>query len=330
VVDNQNPTFPTFPTNISVSAALGTCDAVVNWTAPTTADNCGVASVNSTFTSGTTFNVGPATTVTYTVTDVNGNSTNQSFTVTVLDTEAPAISGCPSTQTVCETDTVTFTDPTATDNCSGVTITQIAGLPSGSVFPVGTTLCTFRATDGSGNITNCNFNIIVNANPTASLTLVPPSPVICVDDFAFAITGGSPSGGVYTGTGVTGSNFSPVAAGVGTFTITYTFTNGSGCSDTATDDFVVDACLGTDEFTTSNYVKLYPNPTNGLFTLELVNGTGEEGAITIFSNMGELVYSGKISKTAATLDLTALANGVYMVKIQSESFNATKQLVIQK
>jgi hypothetical protein len=54
---------------------------------------------------------------------------------------------------------------TATDNCSGsVTITQTAGLPSGSQFPVGVTTNTFVATDVSGNTSTCSFNVTVVDN----------------------------------------------------------------------------------------------------------------------------------------------------------------------
>ncbi len=38
-----------------------------------------------------------------------------------------------------------------------VTVTQTAGLPSGSVFPVGTTTNTFKAVDSDGNVAFCSF-----------------------------------------------------------------------------------------------------------------------------------------------------------------------------
>jgi len=47
--------------------------------------------------------------------------------------------------------------------------TQIAGLPSGSVFPVGTTTNSFEIEDGAGNIATCTFDVTVmdNINPVA-------------------------------------------------------------------------------------------------------------------------------------------------------------------
>src|SRR5690606_973018 len=57
---------------------------------------------------------------------------------------------------------VTFAMPTATDNCDqSPTVTQIAGLASGSVFPVGVTTNTFVATDNSGNSDTCSFTVTV-------------------------------------------------------------------------------------------------------------------------------------------------------------------------
>ncbi|WP_289046777.1 hypothetical protein, partial [uncultured Olleya sp.] len=61
-------------------------------------------------------------------------------------------------------------------------------------------------------------------------------------------------GGVYSGSGVTDDgngmtySFDPSVSGVGTHTITYTFTNANGCTNTASDDVEVFA-LPTVTFT---------------------------------------------------------------------------------
>jgi hypothetical protein len=59
-----------------------------------------------------------------------------------------------------------------------VTVTQIAGLPSGSVFPAGTNVVTFEATSGLGVTATCSFNVI---------SAVPGDPVIiCPSDVTTA------------------------------------------------------------------------------------------------------------------------------------------------
>ncbi len=106
--------------------------------------------------------------VTLTVTDIFGNVGTGSATVTVTENINPVIA-CVSDLAVnanpgeCDA-VVTYTSPTATDNCGGanVQITQIAGLASGSVFPIGTTTNTFVASDLSGNSDTCSFDVTVS------------------------------------------------------------------------------------------------------------------------------------------------------------------------
>lgn len=50
-------------------------------------------------------------------------------------------------------------------------IIQIAGLPSGSTFPVGKTINTFEIKDGNGNISTCSFAVTVTDNEDPILTV---------------------------------------------------------------------------------------------------------------------------------------------------------------
>jgi hypothetical protein len=60
-----------------------------------------------------------------------------------------------------------------------------------------------------------------------------------VDAADFALSGGLPVGGTYSGTGVSGGNFSPSTAGAGTHTLTYTYTDGNGCTSFTTQTITV-------------------------------------------------------------------------------------------
>ena len=64
--------------------------------------------------------------------------------------------------------------------------------------------------------------------PLTAVVLAPFT-AVCINTPSFAFTGGTPSGGVYSGPGVTGENLSPSIAGIGNHTITYTYTNINGC-----------------------------------------------------------------------------------------------------
>ncbi|MBE0638110.1 MAG: HYR domain-containing protein, partial [Bacteroidales bacterium] len=56
------------------------------------------------------------------------------------------------------------------------TSNQTSGLPSGSVFPVGTTTNTFWVTDGSGNTASCSFTVTVNDTEAPVLSGTSPFP----------------------------------------------------------------------------------------------------------------------------------------------------------
>jgi len=65
-------------------------------------------------------------------------------------------------------------------------IEQVAGLPSGSIFPAGTTTNTFRVSDASGNTATCSFNVIVNDNTPPVLTCQDDIISECGDGIIFA------------------------------------------------------------------------------------------------------------------------------------------------
>lgn len=93
-------------------------------------------------------------------TSCSGSEDNEVST----DSESPSIN-CQATINVSIVSTfnevkVVYTTPSATDNV-GATVMQTGGLPSGSMFPIGTTTNTFQAKDAAGNAATCSFNVIV-------------------------------------------------------------------------------------------------------------------------------------------------------------------------
>jgi len=103
-------------------------------------------------------------TITLQATDATGNSSTATATVTVLDEMLPAITAPADITNVIATSAqgavVNYTTPVGTDNCS-VTTAMTAGLADGSTFPIGITVVTYVATDGSGNIASVSFNVEV-------------------------------------------------------------------------------------------------------------------------------------------------------------------------
>ena len=148
--------------------------------------------------------------------------------------------GCSSSASV----DIYVSDPTATltglaaSYCIDGTAT-LQGSPSGGTFSgpgvtgntftaatagAGTHQITYQITDGLGCTASDAASTIVS-DPTASFSGL--SPITCGDE-TVTLTG-TPSGGVFTGPGITGNDFVAATAGAGTHTVTYTYTDQYGC-----------------------------------------------------------------------------------------------------
>ena len=212
VNDTEDPVI-ICPAAISVANDPGDCGALVNFAATAT-DNCPGVIISYSQASGTFFPVG-VTTVDAIATDAAGNTATCSFTVTVNDTETPEIS-CPADISVCDGAIVTYSMPSASDNCPGVSVSQVdaTGLSSGDVFPLGVTTLQYTATDALGNTKSCSFNVTVNPNPTLILSSA-----------AMASTGGGTFGGMDTsiviGYGAQSLQLNATVSGGSTFTYSW-------------------------------------------------------------------------------------------------------------
>lgn len=125
---------------------------------------------------GASPSVSPASTTTYYArardTSSGCESDNcASVTVTVGDDMPPTINDCPgdivanSNMADCAA-VVAWTEPTADDNCPGVTIMQTAGPAPGSTFAAGSeTTITYTATDATNLTDTCSFTVTVTPSP---------------------------------------------------------------------------------------------------------------------------------------------------------------------
>lgn len=193
------------PNDTIVTMEIGFCAETVNNLSLTiTRGNANVQSITYELTgattgtgnddaSGTRFNLG-VTTVTYTVTDIDGNTIVCSFTVTVNDEEDPTFD-CPADQILDATTDCTVLIRTGleplniNDNCgidsvyyelTGATVGNGSVNANGTVFNAGVTTVTYFVRDRGGNIATCSFTITIN-DPTPP-TITCPSDVVTGTD----------------------------------------------------------------------------------------------------------------------------------------------------
>src|SRR5690606_22250651 len=128
-----------------------------------------------------------------------------------------------------------------------------------SFTPVSTQTNTATGMDVNGCQNTDQVIVTVNDLPTVTFGCLGQ---VCTYNPAFTLSGGSPAGGIYTGTGVSSGNFDPSVSGAGSFPITYSYTDGNGCSATAQSEIVVDPCLSVEENEKWN-MSIHPNPSVG-------------------------------------------------------------------
>ncbi|WP_428233128.1 FG-GAP-like repeat-containing protein [Flavobacterium sp.] len=71
------------------------------------------------------------------------------------------------------------------------------------------------------------------------------------------------------------------------------------------------ATLSTDDFSTNPTLKIYPNPSKGMFYLQLPS----DKQIEVYDNLGQLILAKKINSGTDKIDLLEKADGIYFIKI---------------
>ncbi len=93
--------------------------------------------------------------------DVNGNISQDSFQLTILDTIPPNVI-CTQDLVFMGCNNIEYNDPTGFDNCGIADVRLVEGPESGSSFDIGTTTIIYEIEDNGGNISLCTFNITVD------------------------------------------------------------------------------------------------------------------------------------------------------------------------
>jgi subtilisin-like proprotein convertase family protein len=274
----------------------------------------------------------PASTTTYTVTRASATCTSPSTSVTVTVIQPLTIITPPANQSVCAGATATFSIVTGGNFPSyqwqistngGTTWTPIAGANNASLVLPATTVAMsgnqYRVvmTNTCSSITSAAATLTVNPLPTVTAGSLPSR--ICISDTLVSLAGiGLPVGGSWTGVGISGFNFVPPATAVGTYTLTYSFTNTFGCTATASTIAKVEDCPERIRLLRDNAVILFPNPNNGRFNIRINSVLYNYLNMKVFTSTGQLVknqdFGGLVYGRIVNIDLSYLATDIYMVR----------------
>jgi hypothetical protein len=276
----------------------------INLGQPMVSDNC--AGVRVTNNAPAAFPAG-STTVTWTATDAAGNMATATQLVTLGDTERPLLTvpaaivrNAAATQ--CGA-VVTFS-PTATDNCSGVTVS--CSPASGSSFAVGSTTVNVTATDAAGNVRTGSFTVTVR--DVTAPTVVTRNLTVTLVNGAASITPMQVNNGSFDACGIASFNlsrktFSCANLGNNTVTLTVTDVNGNVASAPAVVTVVGSSTAPAIVVTPANNVY-----TGGIST-NLYLGYGPQSVTLTASGGSSYSWS-----PATGLSSASIANPVFTVR----------------
>ncbi|MGZ3866424.1 MAG: NHL domain-containing protein [Bacteroidia bacterium] len=273
-------------------------------------------------TNGSPVTANPNTTTVYYVTgtDANGCTNFDSSTVTVMSNPtitanyASICAGSTATLTANGAMTYTWSPPTGLSSSTGSTV---VASPTATIE--------YTVTGSAGTCTAVTTTTVnVNQLPNVTFDLSPNQ--FCNSDSSVTLAA-TPAGGTFSGTSVTTNTFNAKAAGVGTYTLSYSYTDGNNCINTDTAVVsVVDCSMGIIN-SSLNTIRIYPNPASNYFYVE--NKTGSVATIEVYDVSGRKVVSQKTNETLAAVNSSLLDNGIYLVRILIDG-TATQQNKIIK
>ena len=79
-------------------------------------------------------------------------------------------------------------------------------------------------------------------------------------------------------------------------------------------------------------LSVYPNPTNGIFTIDLKNTISDNYSITVSNVLGKEVYvsSNFVNRSFnKTIDLSEFGKGVYLLTIRNSETSITEKIIIE-
>jgi len=298
-----------------------------------------------------------ATSNTLTITNVAAANAG-SYTVVVSGTCTPAVTSTPAVLTVSSAPVIS-TPPASVTVCAGAnasfTVATVGSVPAPTGYQwqvstdagttwtniAGATAVTYSITGVTIAQNATRYRVIVTNTCTqattsaAAILTVNPLPTvtagalparICLTDTLVALSG-SPVGGNWSGIGVSGFNFVPPATSIGTYKLTYSYTNSLGCTSTAVVVAAVQDCPERLRLLANDGLVVYPNPNNGRFFVRMNSTLYNYLGMKVYNAQGQLlngkavnnvlvspVYGGLVYGRVIPIDLSHLPAGIYMVK----------------
>lgn len=236
-----------------------------------------------------------------------------------------------------------------TNSCNMLTSANVPVTISATGTPTITSTVTVSAT---GTITDLNVVGLVGTHSYMSdLTFSLKSPTgtsvvlfsgICTsqNDFNLSLDDAAPAGaipcppttgGTYQSQAALSAFNGQLAAGVWTLTIVDGFNADGGALSGWGLSICTNVVTGISQNSFDNITTIYPNPTNGVFSLLVGSQIEEQFTYKVTNSLGQVIVAEKIeSNKTQSIDLSGKSAGVYFVTIQGTKGIKTEKIILQK
>ena len=246
------------------------------------------------------------------------------------------------------TGTITLLNGAVTDSafsaCADGTPQQLSGAPAGGTWSgdlvdtdgnvntdqAASGTATYTYTDAAGCAASSDVAVTITL-PTVSLDLTQDT--LLTNDAPYTVDGGLPEGGTYSGDSLTAGILDPSTAGVGWHVVTYTYTDSTGCTASATDSVYVELFTGLTLSVTTDGFAAWPVPAQDLLNVMLPAGSHAIDLVLVDAGGREALRvklpSGLTGRTT-TLATTSLANGTYTLFARGAANASPVRIIIAR
>jgi hypothetical protein len=111
----------------------------------------------------------------------------------------------------------------------------------------------------------------------------------------------------------------------GTYIVVVTDTN--GCMTTET--VIVGSQVGLDEFTAQTGLNIFPNPNNGIFSVEITNMPEATVTMQIVNAAGQVVTSNSFTSNTLDVNIQEFGAGIYTMVLTDGTLRTAKQIIVK-
>jgi hypothetical protein len=139
---------------------------------------------------------------------------------------------------------------------------------------------------------------------------------------------GEPRGGMFSGSGVLDTSFTPSEGILGWNTIVYTYADSNGCSMSVSDSIFVKHTLHSYN-PSKTALKIYPNPTDKFIFIETLDNH-KNVTVNLHDALGQRVNTRETATSKGVrIDVQSLTAGMYFVEIRSGEMMQREKIMVR-